>query len=243
MELLITNEGLRRANEAQAGGWLIKLTHFGLSDSTETPSPDWKELPGERVRLPITAYYIVDDNTVEFRCIADESVGDFWVRRFGLYLEDGTLFAVGETPLSQKLRGTRLTVKAQVRLINAIGTFDFKDLSKDWVTILFHELAATAGSLWQTALENASRLAGHEIRLEDLEKWTDYYEAYILENFRRLTDALSEESRENMLRERASVVSDALLWQAVIALQSQIEGLETRISGLENWKNNISQEV
>ena len=178
MDLLITNIGLKKANEAQAGGWLIKLTHFGLSDSTEFPSPEWESLPGEKIRLPITAYYIVDNNTVEFRCIADESIGDFWVRLFGLYLEDGTLFAVGETPLSQKLRGTRLTVKAQVRLVNAVGTFDFKDLSKDWVTILFHELAATAGSLWQ----------------------------------------------------------------AIIRLQSQVEGLETRISDFENWKNNISQE-
>lgn len=96
--LTITEAGRAAlVNDANTGTEAVLLASVGVSATSFTPSPAATSLPGEIKRISTIAGEAVADDTVHVT-VRDESNAVYTVRSFGLYLSDGTLFAVYSQP-------------------------------------------------------------------------------------------------------------------------------------------------
>lgn len=96
--LTITEAGRAAlVNAANTGTEAVLLASVGVSAASFTPSPAATSLPGEIKRISTIAGEAVADDTVHVT-VRDESNAVYTVRSFGLYLSDGTLFAVYSQP-------------------------------------------------------------------------------------------------------------------------------------------------
>lgn len=95
LQLVLTNAGATAFAAAQAGPGEIDLAvaEVGFTDQEFVVAPTLTALPGEARRVSTFAGASVGDDIVHLIVRDDDNVG-YGVRGFGLYLEDGTLFAV-----------------------------------------------------------------------------------------------------------------------------------------------------
>lgn len=102
--LTITDAGRAAlVNAAHLGTLPVLMSEVGISTTAITPLPTATSLPGEIKRLTTFAGDVVADDTIHVT-VRDESADVYTVRSFGLYLADGTLFALyGQaTPIMEK---------------------------------------------------------------------------------------------------------------------------------------------
>lgn len=108
LQLIITQSGLDALVNAQDGGTdAIQVAEIGLTQTGFTPAPTIDTLPGEFKRLDTVSGQSVSDTVIHMTAVdADEVAYD--LRGFGLYLSDGTLFAVygQDDPLFRKVAAT-----------------------------------------------------------------------------------------------------------------------------------------
>lgn len=100
MQFYITAAGVSAAANAAAGGFKINITNFKLgSGSGYAPTGNETALQGtiEYSGAPIQIYQI-DASTVMCVLRADDTVGPFAFGEIGIYLDTGTLFAIGVLP-------------------------------------------------------------------------------------------------------------------------------------------------
>lgn len=94
LPLVITAIGLDRFTEAQLGGDIdLSISEVGFTDAAFVVAPTLTALPGEVRRLDTIAGEAVGDNIVHM-IVRDDAELAYGVRGFGLFLADGTLFAV-----------------------------------------------------------------------------------------------------------------------------------------------------
>lgn len=98
--IIVTNAGRAAlVNAANTGTNAVQIAEVGLSASAITPLPTATSLTGEFKRLKTMSGAVVADDTIHLT-VRDESNQSFTVRSFGLYLADGTLFAIyGQAPV------------------------------------------------------------------------------------------------------------------------------------------------
>lgn len=98
LPLTFTNAGFARFTAAQLGnGADLRISAVGISDSAMIVAPTLTALPGEIRRFATVSGAQVGDNIVHL-IIRDDAEVTYGFRAFGLYLSDGTLFAVyGQT--------------------------------------------------------------------------------------------------------------------------------------------------
>lgn len=89
--MTITRIGLEKFATADDGG--LKVAGIGFTDRAFVPAPTLTALPGEFRRVATIAGQAVGDSLVHVTMRDDAAIG-YVVRGFGLYLADGTLFAV-----------------------------------------------------------------------------------------------------------------------------------------------------
>lgn len=94
LTLTMTNAGLARFTAAQLGnGADLRISAVGISDSAIVVSPTLTALPGEFRRIATISGAQVGNNIVHL-VVRDDALLNYGFRAFGLYLSDGTLFAV-----------------------------------------------------------------------------------------------------------------------------------------------------
>lgn len=94
LTITITRAGLERFTAAQLDDDLdLSIASVGLSDADIVISPTLEALPGEFRRIDGISGAQVGDNIVHMT-IRDEAEIGYTARAFGLFLPDGTLFAV-----------------------------------------------------------------------------------------------------------------------------------------------------
>lgn len=93
---LITDAGLEAASIAGEFGPYVKITSFKIGSGVNyTPERSQTALNGtELYSSAPTSYTVIDVNTSQIMCIMSNLVGPFMFGEVGLYLEDGTLFAI-----------------------------------------------------------------------------------------------------------------------------------------------------
>jgi len=97
MALVITNNGLDKAVQADFMGVNFKITHVALGASGYTPDKTMTSLQNELVRVPISGGKMIDINHLHFTALFDGEA-EIIAREIGFYLEDGTLFAIDSDP-------------------------------------------------------------------------------------------------------------------------------------------------
>lgn len=105
IELLITTAGLDALVNAQAGATeSIRVVEVGLTASAFTIAPTIDGLPGEFKRIDAVSGQAVSESVIHMT-VVDSSVDVYDLRGIGLYLDDGTLFAVYSqtTPIFRKV--------------------------------------------------------------------------------------------------------------------------------------------
>lgn len=128
-----TNLGRNAVALAHASGSSIKLTHMAVGDGSGQsiePNSAMTKLVHEVYRGQINDIVINQDVEGEFTAelLIPQSVGGFFIREVGLFFEDGTMFAIGSTPLTEKTdlssgAATDLLVRMIIRVLDA-GTIE-----------------------------------------------------------------------------------------------------------------------
>ncbi len=98
---VVTENGLRALIEASSVGKQIKPAYFKVSEQDIGdiyPGTNIADLPSVWYQAPISAYVPVNDSTVQFILDIPQDKATKYGKTFGLYLEDGTLFAVAKPP-------------------------------------------------------------------------------------------------------------------------------------------------
>lgn len=108
--VVITSAGLAALVNAENNGTLpVKITKFGLGTGNYTPSADQTALQSKFKEITALSGGDVGDNTIHVT-MSDTSSDAYTVNEVGVYLEDGTLFAVGSQPtgaILQKASGSQ----------------------------------------------------------------------------------------------------------------------------------------
>lgn len=124
-----TNLGRNAVAMAHATGSSIKLTHMAVGDGNGEnvePNSAMTALVHEVYRGQINDIVINSEVQGEFTAelLIPQSTGGFFIREVGLFFEDGTMFAVGNTPLTEKTElssgaATDLLVRMIIRVLDA----------------------------------------------------------------------------------------------------------------------------
>lgn len=126
MQYVITQDGLAAAFAAESGGPKIKITEFRVGSAYGyTPVVADDALHGAILySSPPTGYAVLDSNTCEFTLKIPQNIGTFDFGEIGLYLEDGTLFALQALPALQRkiqvplIGANEIIMQARLRLVN-----------------------------------------------------------------------------------------------------------------------------
>jgi hypothetical protein len=114
---IVTNAGRAAlVNAANTGTAPVVIAQAGLSGTAWTPTAEANALTGEFLRLNTLSGDVVADDTIHM-IVRDESTAVFAVRSLGLYLGDGTLFAVyGQgTPILEKSAQSMMLLAIDIR--------------------------------------------------------------------------------------------------------------------------------
>ena len=123
---LITADGINALTQAQLSGGQIRPKFFRFSETEMTLDP---MLGAEDITAwythDISLYRRIDGDTVEFVCDVPPTEATHYTRTVGLYLEDGTLYAVAKPPFAFPPM-LRQTFKIQITYANAGQLMDFQ---------------------------------------------------------------------------------------------------------------------
>ena len=124
-----TNAGRNAVREALTQGKTVKLSHMSVGDgggNPVTPLSTMTKLVNERFRAQINDI-VLDPSTPDLftaELFIPQAEGGWYIREVGLWMDDGTLFAVGNTPLTEKPdissgAATDLLVRLIIRVLDA----------------------------------------------------------------------------------------------------------------------------
>lgn len=120
---VITDKGLEAALAASTLGKPAKITHVGLTERPGEAAPGMEALPGEALRLKAEDGTPVNPHQVSISVLLREDNPGLSIHGIGFYLEDGTLFAVYQSPdpLLNHTAGTQMLVSMDVVMGNIPG--------------------------------------------------------------------------------------------------------------------------
>jgi len=110
LKLVLTTAGLGRFTAAQADADIdLTIATVGLTDTTFVVAPTLTALPGEFRRIATVSGQVAGDGIVHL-VVQDAGEITYGVRGFGLFLADGTLFAVygQQQQIAEKAAGSLL---------------------------------------------------------------------------------------------------------------------------------------
>lgn len=116
--LLLTDKGLSALVDASVGTTnAVSIATIGLTATRFLAVPTLTALPGEFVRIAAVAGQAVDDRTIHMT-MRDDGEGAYAVRGFGLYLNNGVLFAVyvQDDPIFEKSSVSSFLVALDITL-------------------------------------------------------------------------------------------------------------------------------
>lgn len=124
LRFTVTRRGREAIVNAESNGTAPVLAHtLGLTDQVFEPDPEMQALPGEHTRLSSIKGGATSPDTIHVTA-RDDSDATYAVRGLGLYLDDGTLFAVyGQQPvLAEKSSQAVLLLAADLQFADIAAT-------------------------------------------------------------------------------------------------------------------------
>lgn len=124
VSIMVTQAGLDALVNAQSGATeAIEVTQIGLSAAAFSMAPTLTGLPGEFKRISAVSGEAVSETVIHM--VAQDSTTDVYTAYgFGLFLADGTLFAVysQETPLVNKVSVAAFLIAVDIAFLSSIAT-------------------------------------------------------------------------------------------------------------------------
>lgn len=220
--LILTDIGLARALQRKTSGIEVDITHFAVSDQKGTLDPR-RTTPNRIIYKGIPEIYAIEDeHTIKYICKVPEGLEPFLIREVYLFLDDGTLFAIGqprayaEGKLIDYITYTGQTEKpllVKVAFTNATKILALKNVPMDEfeqslmtlqsVAVLGDEILSLSKTL--TLLEGDYRslkakvnrlLSEHSERLSEQEKLTFELQLLLLQAISTLGDAINNLAKD-----------------------------------------------
>lgn len=155
MNVVITNAGRQAVvNSAQTGLNAVTIAQIGVGSGRYTPLASQTSLQAEIKRLPIVEGGSAGDNSIHV-AYQDDSEDAYTIYEFGLYLNDGTLFAVYSSQTETVLQKSGVS-SAVLAIDIALGDINTTDISFGDVT--FTTAAATTGNAGVLAIATAEEV-------------------------------------------------------------------------------------
>ncbi|MFY9350386.1 MAG: hypothetical protein WBL20_14635 [Sphingobium sp.] len=120
LQLMITQDGFDALVDMQNGETTsIRIVEVGLTANAFTMAPTIHSLPGEIKRLDAVSGEAVSETIIHMTAL-DASSDSYDLRGLGLYLDDGTLFAVYSqpTPIFRKVAATSFLLAQDIAFAN-----------------------------------------------------------------------------------------------------------------------------
>ena len=132
MDIVLTTAGIQAVINAQETGTnAVTISEIGVGTGKYTATKEQTQLQAQVKRMPILEGGQAGDNAIHVAC-KDDGPGSYEVCEFGLFLSDGTLFAVysQSTPIIAKQESSNLLLAIDMKLegVNA-GNIAFGDVS------------------------------------------------------------------------------------------------------------------
>lgn len=216
-KVILTVQGSYALADAQATGKNIQPEYYKVSNQDIPLDPTLTDLPGVWKQDNISGYIPVDPDTVEFVIDIPHEEAKSWGKTFGLYLSDGTLFAIAKPPYPFP-PNLRQTFRIQVRYSNINQITDFK-------YIPFYETEQSLMTL-QTAA-----VLGDEIL--SLSKTLSLLEGDYRQLKAKVNRLLNQHSERLSEQEKLTFELQLLLLQAISTLGDAINNLAKDISALK----------
>ncbi|MBI6915665.1 phage tail protein [Pseudomonas juntendi] len=217
LQPLITKVGLAAIWNATSTGVQAEIAYIGLGSQGYTPNADQKALRAQVVKYPISGGEKLSSSLIHLTALADDDKA-FWVREVGIYLADGTLFAVWsstDTPLTYKAAGTELLMAYDLSL---------EALPADSVTIvstatgLNLTLAAPLAAQASALLADMMRGVRQDDQLDALSKQQKVVGQLLVS----LTDRMKEAETQQAKDRESLLIAVAANAAAVINLQNLV---------------------
>ncbi|WP_232961720.1 phage tail protein [Pseudomonas juntendi] len=214
---MITKVGLAAIWNATSTGVQAEIAYIGLGSQGYTPNADQKALRAQVVKYPISGGEKLSSSLIHLTALADDDKA-FWVREVGIYLADGTLFAVWsstDTPLTYKAAGTELLMAYDLSL---------EALPADSVTIvstatgLNLTLAAPLAAQASALLADMMRGVRQDDQLDALSKQQKVVGQLLVS----LTDRMKEAETQQAKDRESLLIAVAANAAAVINLQNLV---------------------
>jgi hypothetical protein len=137
MKFTITNAGIAAADIAASGGPYINITQYKVGSGVAySPSAADTALHGTLLYTGTPRNYsVITADTVQYDLLMDETVGNFSYGEVGLYLADGTLFALSARETVQQKIATptpgynAIQIEARLRLTNISSLIEYTVLA------------------------------------------------------------------------------------------------------------------
>jgi len=202
---VITKDGIKALMGATNGSRAIKVKSFEFTeqDLPLNPNIEAKDIKGW-LKKDISLYKQIDENTIEFTCIAEPTESKHYTKTCALFLEDGTLFMIAKPsypfpPLMRQI------FKIEFIYQNANEKIDFKYLP--------HQEVEQDLALLESIATSAVESIRHTEDIELLKRLTKQNRKEIDENSKKIEELedVSLVAFENSLQNGLEVIKNSEL--------------------------------
>ena len=220
-QAIITIAGLQALQQAISQNRQVKLKSFKVSDQDISLTPTISSLPNVWYSDDISGYFPINQNTVEFLLQVPQERMTNWGRTYGLYLENGTLFAVAKPPYAFP-PGAKSIFKVQIAFQNITDhiSFEYIPFSETEQDLSLLHTTSTIVTILFELKEEIERLkySHHPLYLKLQEKINQVQKT--LENFTDYTKNSNTEQKLSLLDTTSTI---ALI---VLELKEEVERLK-----------------
>lgn len=158
-EAVVTQLGINKIQASVVNGTPVVLNQAGAGINAYTPSINQTALQNEAIRVPIQNYTVVTGQLDTFQIVVTfESNTPFTAKEFGIFVDDGTLFAVWSAPgyIGIPISSPSLTVITFQVKLNPDATITIIEANPDFIYVVEPFLDILSAYDFQTAASLAN---------------------------------------------------------------------------------------
>lgn len=158
-EAVVTQLGINKIQDSVVNGTPVILSQAAAGTSAYSPNPNQTALQNEAVRVPIENYTVISGQPDTFQIVATfENATPFTAREFGIFVDDGTLFAVWSAPayIGIPISSPNLTIITFQIKLNPDATITIIEANPDFIYVVEPYLDILSAYDFQTAASLAN---------------------------------------------------------------------------------------
>ena len=158
-EAVVTQLGINKIQDSVVNGTPVILNQAAAGTAAYSPSVNQTTLQNEAVRVSIQNYTVISGQPDTFQIVATfESGTPFTAKEFGIFVDDGTLFAVWSAPsyIGIPISSPNLTIITFQVKLNPDATITIIEANPDFIYVVEPFLDILSAYDFQTAASLAN---------------------------------------------------------------------------------------